>query len=145
MDPRNEQAFARPYSEYYEDEPEGRRNPSRPQPTSVGWHGFVAGAVSTGLLVLVGILWLVTNEINQGRQNQGMVSTLVIAILLLNLVAFATSLTGLILSARGMSPTQLHYRGYATTGLVLGIVNLLAGMVVGVFSMCVGLLTHLGG
>ena len=140
-----EQAFARPYSEYYEDEPEGRRNVSRPDQTMAGWHGFLMGLVSAGLLLLIGLLWFVTSEVNQGRQNQGMVSMLVITILLLNLIAFATSLAGIIFSSRGMSPTQVYNRGYAMAGMVLGIATLLAGMVVGLFSMCFGLLTHLGG
>ena len=145
MDPRPSQGFARPYSEYYEDEPDGRRDSSRPAPTSAGWHGFLLGLTSAAMLVLIGVLWFVTNEVNQGRQNQAMVSLLVVGIMLLNLLAFVVSLAAIIVSSRGLSPSQVYYRGYATTGLVLGIVNLLVGMVVGVMSMCLGLITHLGG
>jgi hypothetical protein len=139
-----EQAFARPYSEYYEDEPDARRDSSRPEQTMAGWHGFLMSATSAGLLLLIGVLWFVTNEVNQGRQNQGMVTLLVITILLLNLVAFATSLFGIVLSSRGMSRTQVYHRGYATTGMILGVVTLLAGFIVGLVSMCFGLITHLG-
>jgi hypothetical protein len=126
--------YRTPYHEDFDDLDAAPRRGYQP-PTRAGLNALISMLVSLGLLALITILGIVADQAGS-LQGSGL---LVVGILLLDFIVFATSLTALILGLRAQNPANTLYRGYGLAGVIGGIVCLLASLLIGLASMCVSL------
>ncbi len=108
-------------------------------PTSAGMIGFIAAMVSLGLLVVVLVLFIFLEQEDQaakGGANIERTRLLYYWFLILDVLSFFAALTATILGARGSSPTNPLYRGYAVTALVLGIIGMAITVLFSFWMMC---------
>jgi hypothetical protein len=118
---------------YHEDDDLASPAAYRPQSQS-GSYSAIATLISFGLLLVIAVLGVMANQVGNSETS----GLMIIAILFLDLVAFAASLFGLILGIRSQSAENDYHRGYGLAGLIGGIVCLLAAIAVGLVSMCIG-------
>jgi hypothetical protein len=119
----------------------GRRRPLQ-HPTSAGLIGFIFALVSAALLVVVLILYILLTQDEQQGQNVERRRFLMWFFLILDFLSFLTSLFAVITAGRGLSPSNPLYRGWAVTGLILGILELLITILFGFFMTCVVFITE---
>lgn len=111
-------------------------------PTSAGLIGFIFSLVSVALLVVVLILYILLTQDEQQGQNVERRRFLMWFFLILDVVSFLTSLFAVIMSGRGLSPSNPLYRGWSVFGLILSILELLITVFFGLFMTCVVFVTE---
>jgi hypothetical protein len=119
----------------------GRRRPLE-HPTPAGLIGFIFSLVSVALLVVVVILYILLTQDEQQGQNVERRRYLMWFFLILDFLSFLTGLFAVIMTGRGLSPSNPLYRGWAVTGLILGIIELLITILFGFFMTCVVFITE---
>ena len=100
--------------------------------------GLVCSLVSLALLLVSFVLAVATFS-NQHRRFGGENEPLVVIVLLVVLGSFALALLAIVFSSRGLDQSNTYNRGHATAGLVCGIISLVIGSLVGLFSFCMGM------
>ena len=100
--------------------------------------GLVCSLVSLGLL-LVSFLLSVLSLSNQRRRFGGENEPLFVIVLLVTLGSFVLALLAIVFSSRGLDQSNTYNRGQATAGLVCGIIALVIGSLVMLFSFCMGM------
>ena len=127
----------RPYSEYYDDfNAPDAADRGRHRPTSAGWHALLCSLVGIGLF---GVIFALGYLLKVGELQAGAVRALVFTIIGIDGVCFVLGLASLLLGIKALTPSNPFYRGYGTTGLVLGILLMLTALVVGFVFFCVGM------
>jgi hypothetical protein len=127
----------RRYDDDYDDfDDSGRRRGPVETPSAAGMLGFIAAAVSAGLLVVVAVLYYALELEEQQREIAERTRLMLYWFLVLDIFAFFASLAAIILSSRGLSPSNPLYRGWAMTGLILGIIELILTLIFGLVMTC---------
>jgi magnesium-transporting ATPase (P-type) len=114
--------------------------------TSAGMIGFIFAVVSIGLLVVVAVLWTLLDHDQQQARNVDQKRWLLYWFLFLDMLSFFAALVAVIMGGRGLTPTNPLYRGWSMTALILGILEIIATIIFGIFMTCFVLLFEaLGG
>ena len=130
-------------SEYddYDDDDDfvlGRRQRSGPReiPTTAGMIGFIAAMVGLAFLVVVAILYFAMRQEDAQGVIQERTRLMYYWFLILDILSFFAAIAAVIFASRGLSPTNPLYRGWAITALILGIIEIVATLLIGVFMTC---------
>lgn len=113
----------------------GRRG-TRAHPSSAGLIGFIFSVVSIALLAIVVLLYILLKQDELQGDNAQRFRYLMWLFLIIDFISFLTSLTAVVMSGRGLSPSNPLYRGWSILGLILGIIELLITSGFGLFMMC---------
>lgn len=120
------------YDEYDDDDIDiGQPRQQREHPTTAGVIGFIFSAVSLGLLVVVGILYIFLKQDNQAPGHMERTRWMMYWFLLMDILSFFAALAATILGGRGIAASNPLYRGYSMTALISGIVFMVATMIFG--------------
>lgn len=124
----------------YDPHENGRRYSN---PTSAGMIGFIAAMLSLGFLAVVLVLYLLLKQDERLRENVERERLMFYWFLVLDILSFFTALTATVLCGRGLSPTNPLYRGWAVTGLILAILEMIATIGFGLIMTCAVLIVEL--
>ena len=115
---------------------QGRRRPLQ-HPSSAGLIGFIFSVVTIALLAVVVILYMLLSQDELQGDNAQRRRYLMWLFLVIDFVCFLTSLAAVIMTGRGLSPSNPLYRGWSVLGLIVGIIGLLVTIGFGLFMSCV--------
>jgi len=129
-------------NEYDDDEDDleigGRRNrgalPSHP--TTAGMIGFIASMVALAFLIVVAILYFALKQEDLQQEVPQRTRLMYYWFLFLDMMSFLAALCAVIFTSRGLSATNPLYRGWATFGLIISIIEIVATLVFGLIMTC---------
>jgi len=129
----------------YEDDDVDRPRSRRAQdhPTTAGMIGFIAAMVSLGLLAVVLVLYIFLRQEEQQQPNLQRERWMYYWFLILDAVAFFSGLIATILCARGLSPSNPLYRGWAIFGMILGILEIVTTIGLSLVWTCMVLMVEI--
>ena len=108
--------------------------------------GFIAALVSLGLLGVVLVLFIFLKEEDAGPRGGANIERtrlLYYWFLILDVLSFFAALTATVLGARGSTPTNPLYRGYAVAALCLGIIEMVITILFSFYMMCAVMLVEM--
>ena len=125
----------------YEDDDRGiggrrGRGPLPSHPTTAGIIGFIASMVALAFLIVVAILYFALKQEDLQQEVPQRTRLMYYWFLFLDVLSFLAALCAIIFTSRGLSPTNPLYRGWATLGLILSIIELVATLVFGLIMTC---------
>lgn len=120
------------YDDDFDDLPRPPRDDRHEAPTTMGMIGFILSAVSLGLLAVVVVLYFALKQEEQQLVIHQRTRLLYYWFGVLDILSFFFALFGIVLCARGLSPSNPLYRGWALMGLLFAILELIASMFLGV-------------
>jgi vacuolar-type H+-ATPase subunit I/STV1 len=128
------------YDDYEEDDEFdlGRRRRSGPReiPTSAGMIGFISAMVGLAFLVVVAILYFAMKQEDVHGEVQERTRLMYYWFLILDIFSFFAAIVAVVFASRGLSPANPLYRGWAITALILGIIEIIATLLIGLFMTC---------
>jgi hypothetical protein len=113
-----------------------RRSGPREIPTTAGMIGFIAAMVGLAFLVVVAILYFAMRQEDAQGAIQERTRLMYYWFLILDILSFFAAIAAVIFASRGLSPTNPLYRGWAITALILGIIEIVATLLIGLFMTC---------
>jgi hypothetical protein len=130
------------YDDFDDDFDIGHRRESQVNESSAGMVGFIFSAVAIGLLLVVGVLWiLLEKDEGQVRNPEGH-RWMLYGLLFLDVLSVFAALTATVLGGRGLAPSNPLYRGWAITALILGIIEMIGTVIFFFIITCFALLFH---
>jgi hypothetical protein len=121
------------------------RLPSEEDASSAGMVSFIFAAVAVGLIIVVVILWIFLKEEEAQRRNVERYRWMLYWFMFLDVLSFFAALTATVFGARGLSQYSPLYRGWAMTGLTLGIIEMVGSAIFFFVITCFYLLFELMG
>jgi hypothetical protein len=115
--------------EFGEFDPTDSRVDPEENASSAGMVSFIFAAVSVGLIIVVAVLWVFLNEEEEKRRNPQRHEWMLLWFMFLDVLSFFAGLTATIFGARGLNQYNPLYRGWAMTGLTLGIIEMVGTMI----------------
>jgi hypothetical protein len=113
-----------------------RRGPLPSHPTTAGMIGFIAAMVSFAFLIVVAILYFALKQEDVQQEVAQRTRLMYYWFLILDVFSFIAALCAIVFTSRGLSPTNPLYRLWATLGLILGIIEIVATLVFGLIMTC---------
>lgn len=130
---------------YDDDDFDDRDRPSRrgtqERPTTLGMIGFILSGVSLGLIIVVVVLYFALKQEDQREVIHERTRLLFYWFGILDVLSFFIATIAIVLTARGLSPSNPLYRGWALLGLILAILEVVFtiffGMFMGLAILCI--------
>jgi hypothetical protein len=104
--------------------------------SAAGMVSFIFAAVAIGLIVVIAILWFFLREEEAQKRNIDRHEWMLLWFMCLDVLSFFAALTATVFGARGLSQYNPLYRGWAMTGLTLGIIEMVGTMIFFFFITC---------
>lgn len=108
--------------------------------SSAGMVSFIFAAVAIGLIVVVVVLWVFLDQEEVQRRHADRHRFMLYWFLFLDVLSFFAALAATVFGARGLSQSNPLYRGWAMTGLTLGIIEMVATTIFFFVMTCVVLM-----